>query len=216
MGCSREGKAPPASGSKPWGRKRGAWGPPRTGPRGPRVGWVLRSASACREAGRSHDGHGGGDDPPRREQWRCWGERGGGGSDRSWGLAVGEGASATHPGRGGQPQRDCGQQGHCRQGERGQRGLLQPQPLAQERLPWGAGQGSLVPDLYPWACLPQKPQEAQVRAAHTLRPQLGEGCSLWRRLSLRTAPAEPSLAWPYLGAQDGVGAMLAVIRGTAA
>lgn len=49
-------------------------------------------------------------------------------------LGMGEGASATHPGRGGQPQCDCGQQGYCRQGERGQRGLLPPQPLAQERL----------------------------------------------------------------------------------
>lgn len=51
----------------------------------------------------------------------------------------GQGAPATHPGRGRQPQCDCGQQGHCRQSERGQRSLLQPQPLAQERLPWGAG-----------------------------------------------------------------------------
>lgn len=80
-------------------------------------------------------------------------------------LGVGEGASATHPGRGRQPQCDCRQQGHCRQGERGQRGFLPPQPLAQERLPWGAGQGSLVPDLHPhppgMPCLPQNTQEPQ-------------------------------------------------------
>lgn len=54
---------------------------------------------------------------------------------------MGEGTSATHPDRGWQPQCDRGQQGHCRQTERGQRGLLQPQPRAQERLPWGAGPG---------------------------------------------------------------------------
>lgn len=54
-------------------------------------------------------------------------------------MEWGQGAPATHPGRGRQPQCDCGQQGHCRQSERGQRSLLQPQPLAQERLPWGAG-----------------------------------------------------------------------------
>lgn len=51
MGCRREGRGPPASGSRPWGRKRGAWGLPRTGPRGPRVGWVLRSPSAWGRGG---------------------------------------------------------------------------------------------------------------------------------------------------------------------
>lgn len=177
-GLQSRGQGAPSLGLQAMGQEEGSMGapqdrPPRAQSRmGPAVSISLRRGR------KESQWAWGGDDPPRREQWRCWGEGGGGGSDRSWGLAVGEGASATHPGRGGQPQRDCGQQGHCRQGERGQRGLLQPQPLAQERLPWGAGQGSLVPDLYPWACLPQKPQEAQVQAAHTLRPQLGEGCSL--------------------------------------
>lgn len=80
------------------------------------------------------------------------------------------------------------------------------------------GRGSPVPDLYLWARLPQNPQEARVQAAQTLWPQLGQGCSLRRRLSLRTAPlppGEPSLARPYLRAQDGVGALLAVIGGAA-
>lgn len=87
-------------------------------------------------------------------------------------LGMGEGTSATHPGRGGQPQCDCGQQGHCRQGERGQRGLLPPQPLAQERLLWGAGQGSLVPDLHPRARLPQNTQEARVGLPRPSSPSL--------------------------------------------
>lgn len=51
MGCRREGRVPPASGSRPWGRKRGVWELPRTEPRGPRVGWVLRSPSALAGAG---------------------------------------------------------------------------------------------------------------------------------------------------------------------
>lgn len=78
------------------------------------------------------------------------------------------------------------------------------------------GRGHRSQTSYPWACLPQNPQEARVRAAQTLRPQLGQGCLPRRRLSLRTAPREPGPARPYLGAQDGVGAVLAVIRGTAA
>lgn len=75
------------------------------------------------------------------------------GVERSQVLGAGEGASATHPGRGGQPQCDCGQQG-----ERGQRGLLQPQPLAQERLPWEQGRGHRFQTSTPWHTFPRTPQ----------------------------------------------------------
>lgn len=132
-------------------------------------------------------------------------------------LGVGEGASATHPGRGGQPQCDCRQQGHCRQGERGQRGFLPPQPLAQERLPWGAGQGSLVPDLHPHPPGMPSPEHpgASGGAAQTLWPQPGQDHLLRGGLSLRTAPQRVQPARPYLRAQDGVGALLTVVGGAA-
>lgn len=83
-------------------------------------------------------------------------------------FGVGEGASATHPGRGGQPQCDCGQQG-----ERGQRGLLQPQPLAQERLPWEQGRGHRFQTSTPRRTFPGTPPEAWVGAAQMLKPQPG-------------------------------------------
>lgn len=148
MGCRREGRGPPASGSKPWGRKRGAWGLARTGPRGPRVAWVLRSPSAWRRGGEHHRG-----EDPSRETVKAirWGVEEG--RERSRALGVGEGASATHPGRGGQPQRDCGQQG-----ERSQRGLLQPQPLAQERLPWEQGRGHRSQTSTPGHAFPRTPR----------------------------------------------------------
>lgn len=60
MGCRREGKGLPVSGSRPWGRKRGAWELPRTGPRGPIVEWVLRSPSAWGRGGEESQGAGSG------------------------------------------------------------------------------------------------------------------------------------------------------------
>lgn len=129
-------------------------------------------------------------------------------------LGMGEGASATHPGRCGQPQCDCGQQGHCRQGERGQRGLLPPQPLAQERLPWGAGRGHWSQTSTLGMPFPEHPRGSG-GAAQTRRPQPGQDHLLRGGLSLRTAPRRVQPARPYLRAQDGVGAVLTVVGGAA-
>lgn len=121
---------------------------------------------------------------------------------------MGEGASATHPGRGGEPQRDCGQQGHCRQGERGQRGLLQPQPLAQERLPWGAGQGVTGPrplplgtpspeppgGLGPGCPDPVAPAWSGLLAEKKAEPQNGPPAP-WRAQPGKALPPSPGRGW---------------------
>lgn len=212
MGCSREGKGPPASCSRPWGRKRGAWGLPRIGPRGPRVGWVLRSASAWGEAGRRHRG----EDPPQREQGRCWGEVVGEGSKRSWGLAVGgrapqpltlagagspsviagskdtvgkaNGPREVSCSRSRWPKSAChGEQGRGHRSQTSTPGLPSPEP------PGGSGPG--CPD-------PVAPARSGLLAEKKAEPQ--------------NCPREPGLARAYLGAQDWVRAVLAVIGGTAA